>query len=288
MFQKNKQMILWFWFDLFLILILILVVCLMQRPKSNPPVPFRRKDLDVFIISLEERKAEFFDRLAQSLAMYDMHPRWEKGIVGKGLNLDQLPDGVRLSTRYRRFFENNRIEFQKNLTTKRYDGHLGCSLTHLRITRNLTRMTMVLEDDAILTPDFATRLDQQLSTLQTLDPDWDILLLGLTCQYNHSVHCHLNDGFKPVHGIVRIKYFFGGWAYVIHQRSTADKILKEFDPMPWHFDLTCADMARKNRLKVYACIPVLVLHPGVLSVSSFQYTQKGDTSICRYRSDTNN
>jgi len=262
-----------------------IVLLVLWRPKhtSLARLPMM---LDVYVISLPERKAEFLDRLARDLAMQGLEAHHEEGIKGKGLDLDGLPDGVTLTPRYRRFFANNRLSFRKGETTKQYDGHLGCSITHLRIMRKAVRPTLVLEDDAILTDGFAQKLATMLRRVEERDANWDMLLLGMCCQYNHSPYCKLNDSSKVINGIARIQYFFGGWAYIVNPRSAA-KIVAALTPLPWHFDLSCADMARNDQLRVYACIPALVFHPGVLSVSSFNYTQNGDVRISRYKTDTN-
>lgn len=243
-------------------------------------------DLDVYIITLPHRKEEFYDRLSETLETYGLHPKLEPGILGKGLDLDQLPDQIQITPRYRNFFLQNRASHRAGKTAKLMDGHLGASLTHLRITKKINRVTLILEDDAIPEPDFGDKLQRALAELEQQDNQWDILLLGMACQYNHSKHCYLNDGATIRNGIVPIKYWFGGWGYVLSVTGAA-KIASALHPLPWHFDLSCADLARQGQLKAYATIPALVMHPGVLQVSSFKYTQRGDANRVRYRSDTN-
>lgn len=243
-------------------------------------------DLDVYIVTLAHRKEEFYDPLAQKLETYGLHPKLEPGILGKGLDLDQLPDGVQITPRYQKFFLQNRAAHRAGKTAKLMDGHLGASLTHLRIAQKISRVTLVLEDDAIPEPDFGDKLQRVLTEMHDQDSQWDILLLGMACQYNHSKHCYLNDGATIRNGIVPIKYWFGGWGYALSVNGAA-KISSALHPLPWHFDLSCADLARQGQLKAYATIPALVMHPGVLEVSSFKYTQRGDAKKVRYRSDTN-
>lgn len=269
------------WVPLVLIFFLACSAALwMLWPEQTLREPYRG-DLDVAIISLPERKKEFFDRLASDLAEYQIRARWAEGIRGKGLSLDQ-PE---ISPKYRQFFEKNRAEFAKGETTKLYDGHLGCTLTHLREVKHAQGRLLILEDDAILADGFAALLEKRLQSLE--GKDWDMLVLGLACQYNHSNKCHENDDLPLEHGLTRIKYWFGGWAYLIRDKAAADKIVKLLTPLHTHFDLSCAEMARTGKLNVYATIPALVFHPGVLRVDSFDYTQTGDTRKARYRTDTN-
>jgi len=53
-----------------------------------------------------------------------------------------------------------------------------------------------------------------------------------------------------------------------------------------HVDITISEQGRLGNLNIYTMVPSIALHPGLLRVSSWDYTQIGDISLLR--SDTNN
>lgn len=240
------------------------------------------EDVDFVCISMEHRKATHFERLKAQLGQEAIHLNWFPGIDGKKLNMDEC----NLSRRYRMFFENNIKEREAGKTKTDYRGHLGCTLSHLGVIESLKNLTVIFEDDAEVVPNFRQRFQSALGAVTAVDPDWEVLLLGWCCNYKDHFYCKDNDQ-EPIQdgGIVKVHYWIGGWAYCLRNYAAAQKILKMFSPLTWHIDLTLAEAARTNNLKVYACMPTLANHAGWLRISSFDFYQKGDPSFIK--SDTN-
>jgi len=240
------------------------------------------EDVDFVCISMEHRKDKYFERLRAMLATQNIALTWFKGIDGKKINMDDY----NMSKRYRTFFEDTITKREARQTTTDYRGHLGCTLSQLGVITGMKNMTVLFEDDAEVVPDFRRKFQTALGAVTRADPNWDILLLGWCCNYNDHFYCKGND-VEPVleGGVVKAHFWIGGWAYCIRSPATAQKILKMFNPMTWHIDLTIAEAARTNKLSVYACMPTIANHAGWLRISSHDFVQKGDGSFVK--TDTN-
>ena len=111
------------------------------------------ESVDFVGISLDHRKATHFERLKAQLARDQIVLTWFQGIDGKQVRLDDY----NLSRRYRTFFDNNIKEREAGKTQTDYRGHLGCTLSHLGVLASARHMTVVLEDDAEVVPQFRTK-----------------------------------------------------------------------------------------------------------------------------------
>jgi GR25 family glycosyltransferase involved in LPS biosynthesis len=285
------------------IIILILVVILINERNENFSIqnvnrPFKvdrslsslntnrlfngYEDVDFVCISMEHRKDVYFEKLRNQLLAENLQLTWFPGINGKELNLDDY----NLAKRYRDFFENNNKQRLEGKTKTDYRGHLGCTVSHLNVIGNIQNMTVIFEDDAEIVPEFRLKFQSALAAVTKLDPEWEVLLLGWCCNYKDHYYCKENDS-EPIHegGIVKVHYWIGGWAYCVRSKAVAQKILKLFNPMSWHIDLSLADAARSKALKVYACLPTITNHSGWLRISSFDFYQIGDPAFIK--SDTN-
>lgn len=237
--------------------------------------------LSFVAVGLPHRKASHFQPLQKVLQRSSWQLDYRPGIVGK-----QIPfQDIQLAPRYQTFFETNHAQRQANQTNTDYRGHLGCTLAHLCVLSEVQHTTVILEDDAVITSEFQTQFLKALQEVQSLDPSWDVLLLGFCCRYSDHGACKENDQEAISGGIVRVRYFFGGWAYVVHDRPAAMRILQAFQPISWHIDLTMAEQAQQGTLRVYGCVPTLVNHPGELRISSFDWDCVGKDVA--YLSDTN-
>lgn len=248
---------------------------------NRPYKHFNTRQIDFVCISLPKRQAKQFTYVKDQLAKQTIDVVLHEGIDGKKLK----PEEFNLAQQYKSFFANNWIEFSSGRTQNDYRGHLGCTLSHLQVIDSVRATTVVLEDDVSFVQDFRPLLESTIVTLEKQDPEWDILLLGWSCNYNDHGHCMENDVEPVVDGLTKVHYFFGGWAYMIRSKEVARRILDLFDPIPFHIDLTLADAAMHNKLKVYGCVPTLVNHAGELRISSHDYTQVGN--VMYLKTDTN-
>lgn len=279
------------------LLVLLTAVCICSRRQTSSEESHAKlmnrteKPIlpHVVIIGLKKRHQDFVRPLMDRLSNRGWNDvEWFQAIDKSIIQYTDYP----LTQKYKEFFEKKQADLLAGKSVSNYIGHLACTLSHLQVIRNIvnqpeSNMTLILEDDVDVLDDLFNRFSEVVMALNELDPEWQVLCLGFACGYNHHQFCQLNDQepiYKP--GLVKLHYWFGGWSYVIRSPAVAQAILKGFEPeIPWHIDLTLADMARQGQLKVYGCIPVLVAHPGSLRISSFDFTQLGDTT--KLRSDTN-
>lgn len=239
------------------------------------------EDVTFLAIGLPKRKESHFSKLQKDLEPYNIVVNFWEGVNGKEIDYRDYP----LADRYYKFFEDNIRQREAGLTKTDYRGHLGATLSHLSAIANMDQMTVVFEDDAVIGPDFRIELQKALAAVHKHDPQWEVLMLGFCCKYKDHFYCKKNDQ-EPVYegGIVKLHYWFGAWGYVVRSHAAAQKILQGFDPIPWHIDLTMAEMAMNGQLRVYGCVPPLVNHPGYLRISSFDQDCYGDGV---YTTDTN-
>lgn len=286
-----------------LCLIIILIILLVEKRNANnilsKKIPTNKininkqltnslfatggsEKVDFFAISLITRKETHFNLLEQDLKKENISLNYVEGINGKALNLEDY----NLSSNYKDFFVQNQKELQMGKTQTNYMGHLGCTLSHLSILNSIENMTVILEDDADITPNFRYNLQKALNDVYNVDPNWEILLLGFCARYDDHHYHKLNDK-EPIYfgGIVKVHFWIGGWSYIIRNKQIANKIKLLFNPISWHIDLTLAENARLKKLNVYGIVPPLINHPGLLRISSWDTNQYGDPS--KIKTDTN-
>lgn len=264
-----------------------------HRALAGPPVP--AESLRATAIGLPKRYKTHFSPLKTRLAQEGWDVTFHEGVNGKLVDWRTLD----LAPRYRAFFDHNQAEREAGRTQVDYRGHLGATLAHLQVLRHVAALHdlvphLILEDDAVVEPGFRHTWPAVWARLFELDPDWEVVLLGSCCNYRDHFYCKLNDheALSPVTtasterflGLTRVHYWFGGWAYVVRDSRTAAKCLSFFEPISWHIDLTLADQALEGNLRVYACLPPLVNHPGRLRWSSFDQELYGQGI---YTTDTN-
>lgn len=247
-----------------------------NNDKENP--------LQVVCISLPHRQVSHFYPLRTALQTAGFDVKLVTGINGKELNLYDYD----LTPHYRAFFENNARERKEGKTNRDYRGHLGCTLTHREVFRQVESMTLLLEDDVDIHDHLKSRIHAALAAVTELDPHWELLMLGFSANYTDHAPHKLNDR-SPIYpgGIVRLSAWIGGWATVIRNRTVAQKIVGHSEPLRWHWDLSLSELARSGVIRAYGCIPTIIDHPGSIRISSFDYTQEGAWQNGRLRTDTN-
>lgn len=243
------------------------------------------EDVDFVVISLPKRQETHFKVVEASLKQEGIEATLFHALDGKLIDLDHVPFPI--TDHYRQFFVNNARDFAEGKTKTNYRGHLGATMSHMTIFQQMKNMTVILEDDVDHHDNFRNKLQAALATVTTLDPNWDILLLGMTANYkDHSPH-KLNDR-EPIYegGIVRVRAHIGGWAYVVRSAAVAQKILQNLNPLFWHIDLALSELNQQGKLVIYGCIPTICDHAGPLRSSSWDWTGVGKWDTLK--SDTNN
>ena len=238
--------------------------------------------VDFVCICLAKHKATHYDVLEAKLKAENIALTWFPGIDGHDVQLDDYP----LTAMYKRHFEEQDEARAQGIEFIDYRGHLGCTVSHLHVISQMQRMTVILEDDCHPVPHFRDRLQNALGAVSRVDPTWEVLLLGWSCNYNDDARCKLMDT-EPIHpgGVVKVHFWIGGWAYVIRSPGVARKIMSWFTPIKWHVDIGLAMAAQAKHLNVYGLVPTLAPHSGRLRISPFNHWQYG--SMKRHKTDTN-
>ena len=260
-------MIIWF-------IVMVLFSVFKPSPKTEKGV------LQVIAIGLMHRKSSHFDPMAQQLLREGIHVQFFQGVNGKTVDINR----IQMSARYRRFFDMRIADH--NGSVRDYRGHLGCTLSHLAVLKSITSpLTVVLEDDVCPSENISPKITELIKAATRVEKDWELLLLGFSCDYKDHHFNRLND-VEPVYegGVVRLHHWIGQWAYVVRDPTTAQRLFALLNPIPWHIDLALANLARTGRVMVLGAVPPLVNHPGHLRLSSFDTDQHGDPR--RIKSDT--
>lgn len=171
-------------------------------------------------------------------------------------------------------------------------GHLACAMSHVRAWRfaqhvSPTRPTLILEDDVDLSDFSPEILADVVTQVGEIDNEWEILLLGWSCDVNHWDLCALNplemchDGDNNTPRVIKPKLAIGFYAYVINTKHI-NNILTNILPLQWTLDIE----VWKNKCKCYAVLPHVVKHPGKMIVSKCDYYSTGYIPEY-YHSDTN-
>lgn len=173
--------------------------------------------------------------------------------------------------------------YKENIINDKYKlGNLGCTISHLNLYREILengyKHMLILEDDVVIDKKLFNKLP---NILESLPKNWDICILGFSCQFKHDKRCKSNDSaIKINNDIYKINYFYGTYAYILSFKG-AEKIINNIYPIWWHIDTMLSYLIKKGILNVYATIPNLVFHPGKFEISSFNYVM--DTPYETYK-----
>lgn len=231
------------------------------EPRPLPPIVAYHPKCRVSVITMREPK-----RLRAQLPDAEFYP----AVDGKQIDLSETREYL------------SDLLYNWFLKNPHFKGHLGCAMSHMFLWRKILEEgrrepTLILEDDAILTPEFG-KIDEILAT----NADYDIMYLGGSCGYQ-TPKCHTNDGMRPKRNTVRVNYLIGMWGYVVPDARAAKLLLDSCVPLnlPVDHQISSADNVRKM-----LALPTLVDHPGRMTIDSFGYETNWD--FRGYRSLTNN
>jgi GR25 family glycosyltransferase involved in LPS biosynthesis len=134
------------------------------------------------------------------------------------------------------------------------DGELGCLSSHVRLlTLMRADIIGVFEDDAEIVCSLET-LQTYINTVEEIDPEWDILLLGGNEWVDSLPFAQIAE--RPQYELVRrIQRFWGTHAFLIRRRAAELVVFKHAEllrqgfayPADWLYAKTIKDY----NLKVY-------------------------------------
>ena len=236
-----------------------------------------------FTVTLDDRsnKFNYFSKLSNKLL--NMNLKLEKflGIDTRKLDTRILELMPKLSS----FIDNNHgkigdnyyTTYQSKILKREGLGSLGTCLSHFYIYKTMVEEKIpymcIFEEDAIINDDFRIKLDK---LLKNTPDDWDIIYLGMSCDYSHDDRCHQNDNINEVKpNLFKIKYAYGTYGYIINL-SGVKKILPNIYPIWWHVDTLLSNLMVQNKINAYSYIPNIIFHPGTFKISSNNYTMHMD------------
>lgn len=200
------------------------------------------------------------------------------------ISMDTPNGKARLSTMTRRCAEAGLDDFEhvvgvdgKRVSSEHLDRHVGTicktlcapmvvgvAMSHMQcwqaILDNDLEMALILEDDAVLLPNFQKRME---AAVQNVPKDFHILLLGcFTC--GQGIQKAFGAPALPQQDIVAIKYFAGTHAYVM-SRAGAQFATQHIRKVHYHIDI---QMNRTPGLRIYAVKDHLAIQDGEATSSN--------------------
>ena len=244
----------------------------------QPVSPQLPTEMLFYCINLSFRP-EKFARVQNMFSKQGLELRLFEAIHGQNLRLDLFDDRF-LNKWYKQFLQKN----------KNQRGHLGCTFSHLGLLQLIVDcdlgQTCIVEDDILIESNFKSQLEDVVQRMNNVDPNWDILHLGFSCNYQDYVRCHENDNIElQAQKIAKLGYAIGLFGYVVNGARGARNILNNVFPISWHIDHFLSNLNQQHRINMYGAIPNIVFHPGTTKISSFNeiYVQ----SLAGYKSDSN-
>ena len=241
-----------------------------------------------YVVNLEDRK-DYFDKLKPTFDKRKLTLNKFKAIDTRTLDtriFDIIPNIDRfLNNKDNEDGYNTRYK-DEIITDRRKLGSLGCCFSHIKLYNQIVKDNIpnmvIIEDDAVLDPDFFDKFGKLVSDLPE---DWDMVFLGISCAYSHDERCKKNDGIiKVKDNLYNINYIYGTYGYLINNNA-AKKILENIFPIWWHIDTMLSYLIVKQKIKAYCTIPNLIFHPGNFSIDSVKYNM--DTPYTSYKTTLN-
>lgn len=197
-------------------------------------------DVPIYVINLE-RNSQRRRFAVQHVANLGFEARVFPAIDGKSLNRMELEDTG--------LYDDELVHqtFSRSLSA----AEIGCALSHLRLYEHLrdqgTEMAIVLEDDAVLDRNIATRLPE---LIRDLPEDWDVVQLIYECRdyerINPKVVRFLSKRCMPV----------AAAGYLL-RNTGIEKLLKNAYPLRYPADSYIGRSPRWG-VNVYGAAPKLV------------------------------
>jgi len=143
------------------------------------------------------------------------------------------------------------------------ESERGCAMSHIRAWREVAdsndqRPTLVLEDDAVLSDDFGTRLTSTLEQAQKVSGEVDMLYLGYIPAETSDIE------IQP--GLVQVKYVWTTVAYLLWPHG-AKKLLSAL-PVDQPVDNFLAWQANSGRILSLAIVPKIVTQENPWDINS--------------------
>jgi GR25 family glycosyltransferase involved in LPS biosynthesis len=202
---------------------------------------WRVDKIPAFCINLERRPDRWAEVMAQPGAQ--RLPNVKRFLAVDGSTIDYMTD-PRIPMYTKKNIKNTTRRAHEEISTI---GAIGCALSHIGIwewiVENQAAVTMILEDDAKIPPNFVPYMNQLIENSPTLKDTqkWELCVLT-----------HQKVKMKPVPGdplIMTTQGFVGFQCYFI-TLECAKRFLKEAYILHLHIDLWTAVFKQLNGLKL--------------------------------------
>jgi glycosyl transferase, family 25 len=196
-------------------------------------------EMPIYVINLEHRK-DRLKRIKEELSKINLSDESNNlhiinAINGKNLDIKQL----------------------KNAGYLKYDsrplrsGEIGCFMSHLdcwvKILESGQPYGLIIEDDAILTPEFVSRFNEIFDS--ALEYDWDVFCLGRRCiETTYGSGCKNSISLNNDLCIYEIPGY-GTYGYIVNAKSI-EKIMSYIFPINVPIDVLLIDLHRDKKINI--------------------------------------
>lgn len=205
--------------------------------------PWKLESIPTFCITLERRK-DRWKRFQDQPGIRNMNVQRFIGVDGKTLD---VKNDKRVGTLTKRSILYKTRRSHEELDSA---GGVGCALSHIAIWQwmvdNKQDMCMVMEDDAVVPPQFVENGNKiiQQSTILKDPKKWDLWVVGAICEDLSRIPQ------EPLEtGVVRAGAFVLAHCYIITLRA-ATKFLQDVYPIHCHIDFWMSIYCYLNDLRI--------------------------------------
>jgi GR25 family glycosyltransferase involved in LPS biosynthesis len=193
--------------------IVLLIVCLFQNEYTSPFITTVMINLD----------RSYMRRISTSTQLYLNRVNFERHSAVDGLNYIFTEDEILLFSELKR-------DNEKKLKPQKLKNVMSCALSHIQVWKQYSNQgpILIMEDDICIYPKYKYNISSALSTIQTIDPEWDIIWVSGGDPGNREVVAEFNS-----HTIYRMnppEYIGQGTvAYMISEKGVRHflRVLKE-------------------------------------------------------------
>lgn len=218
----------------YIMLIIVLTTIIYMWHKQTEffndiPTDYIDLNLKIFIINLADRQTKK-DYMIEQMKKYNLKYNMFEAINGLTLNVDNLVDSNVVD-------HAKSIKYMKRLLRR---GEIGCALSHIFIWNKIIQESgnekfyLIFEDDAILSNNFKSKLENILKDVE--NKDWDVLYLNDNCYSHFGDQCD-GDDFSDT-TIKPFRSGYGLYGYVI-KKNFAEKCINNLhkDTIPSIFPI---------------------------------------------------
>lgn len=206
-------------------------------------LPWKIESIPAFCITLERRK-DRWKRFQDQPGIRNMNIKRFVGVDGKSLDIKK---DKRIGTLTKRSILHKTRRSHEELDSA---GGVGCALSHIALWQwmvdNNQELCMVLEDDAVIPPDFVEQGNKCIADSMILkDPKkWDLWVIGAVCEDLSRIPQEPLES-----GLIRTEAFVLAHCYIITLR-TAKRFLEDVYPIHCHIDFWMSIYCYLNDLRI--------------------------------------